>query len=145
MKRTLSIFCGAAALLVVSATACTDPTVAPKSSISGANVFNDPNSYRDFIAKIYGGLILTGQGGGATEDRESAFHGRRPLEPDAHPGRERPRPRINVVVDAEEPGLRIDARVTGDRERVLNRPEQADGLAMVHERIAERDVVHPQE
>ena len=63
MKRTLSIFCGAAALLVVGATACTDPTVAPKSSISGANVFNDPNSYRDFIAKIYGGLILTGQRG----------------------------------------------------------------------------------
>ncbi|HTI05627.1 MAG TPA: RagB/SusD family nutrient uptake outer membrane protein, partial [Gemmatimonadales bacterium] len=63
MKRTISIFCGVAALSFVAATACTDPTVAPKSSISGANVFNDPNSYRDFIAKIYGGLILTGQRG----------------------------------------------------------------------------------
>jgi hypothetical protein len=53
----------AAALLWVGGTGCTDPTVAPKSTVTSANVFNDPNSYRSFLAKIYGGLIVTGQRG----------------------------------------------------------------------------------
>src|SRR2546428_13100352 len=37
--------------------------VAPKSTVTSVNVFNDPNSYRAFLAKIYGGLIVTGQRG----------------------------------------------------------------------------------
>ncbi len=52
-----------AALLCAAATGCTDPTVAPESTVTSANVFNDPASYRAFIAKIYGGLIVTGQRG----------------------------------------------------------------------------------
>ena len=63
MNRTISTFSVAAGLLCFAASGCTDPTVAPKSSVSSANVFNDPNSYRAFLAKIYGGLIVTGQRG----------------------------------------------------------------------------------
>jgi len=61
MNRTTTAV--AVALLGAAAFGCTDPTVAPKSSVSSANVFNDPNSYRAFLAKIYGGLIVTGQRG----------------------------------------------------------------------------------
>ena len=63
MNRSLKTFSVTAALLGFAAIGCTDPTVAPKSSVSSANVFNDPNSYRAFLAKIYGGLIVTGQRG----------------------------------------------------------------------------------
>src|SRR5436853_3735278 len=63
MNRTSKAVSVAAALLCVAGTGCTDPTVAPKSSVTRANVFNDPNSYRAFLAKIYGGLIVTGQRG----------------------------------------------------------------------------------
>ena len=63
MNRTIKTFSVTAALLCVAAIGCTDPTVAPKSSVSSANVFNDPNAYRAFLAKIYGGLIVTGQRG----------------------------------------------------------------------------------
>src|SRR2546425_10038979 len=63
MNRTVKTFSVTAALLGFAAIGCTDPTVAPKSSVSSANVFNDPNSYRAFLAKIYGGLIVTGQRG----------------------------------------------------------------------------------
>src|SRR5256714_10591633 len=63
MNRTITIAGVAALLMTVAATGCTDPTVAPKSSVTSANVFNDPNSYRAFLAKIYGGLIVTGQRG----------------------------------------------------------------------------------
>ena len=63
MNRTVKTFSVTAALLCFAAMGCTDPTVAPKSSVSSANVFNDPNSYRAFLAKIYGGLIVTGQRG----------------------------------------------------------------------------------
>jgi len=63
MNRATKAVSVAAALLCVGGTACTDPTVAPKSSVTSANVFNDPNSYRAFLAKIYGGLIVTGQRG----------------------------------------------------------------------------------
>ena len=52
----------AAALLTLAA-ACTDPTVQPKSTITDANIFNDPSSYQKFIAKIYGGLAVSGQQG----------------------------------------------------------------------------------
>src|SRR5258705_7098867 len=58
--RTASL---AALLCSAAGIACTDPTVAPKSTVTSANIFNDPNSYRAFLAKIYGGLIVTGQRG----------------------------------------------------------------------------------
>jgi starch-binding outer membrane protein, SusD/RagB family len=63
MNRTTKAMSVAAALLCVTGAGCTDPTVAPKSSVTSSNVFNDPNSYRAFLAKIYGGLIVTGQQG----------------------------------------------------------------------------------
>ncbi len=62
MNRTIPIL-SLTALLSVAAVACTDPTVAPKSTVTSANIFNDPNSYLAFLAKIYGGLIVTGQRG----------------------------------------------------------------------------------
>ena len=52
-----------AAPLLLAAAACTDPTVAPKSSVTGANIWNDPNAYSEYMAKLYSGLILTGQVG----------------------------------------------------------------------------------
>src|SRR2546426_8750617 len=63
MNRTTKAVSVAAALLCGAGTGCTDPTVAPKSTVTSANVFNDPNSYRAFLAKIYGGLNVTGQRG----------------------------------------------------------------------------------
>ena len=50
------------ALLAVM-TACGDLTVQPKSSITTGNVFSDPASYRAFLAKLYAGLVVTGQNG----------------------------------------------------------------------------------
>lgn len=44
---------------------CTNLTVEPKSSVTEANIFSDPNSYRGFLARIYAGLALSGQAGGA--------------------------------------------------------------------------------
>jgi hypothetical protein len=61
-RRTLA---AAAALLLGGAAACTDITVPPKSTVTGANIFNDPSSYRAFMAKLYAGLAVTGQQGGA--------------------------------------------------------------------------------
>src|SRR5258708_33465628 len=54
----------AAVALVLAAAACTDPSVAPKSSVTGANFFSDPSSYGQFLAKIYAGLAVGGQNGG---------------------------------------------------------------------------------
>jgi hypothetical protein len=42
----------AVALLFLAAASCTDTTVEPKSTITEANVFTDPSSYRAFLAKI---------------------------------------------------------------------------------------------
>jgi hypothetical protein len=58
--KTLGI---TAALLLLGAAGCTDPTVAPKSSVSDVNFFKDPSSYQSFIAKVYAGLALSGQQG----------------------------------------------------------------------------------
>jgi hypothetical protein len=49
----------------LSAAACTDVTVQPKSTVSSANIFSDTASYKAFIAKLYGGLALTGTQGPA--------------------------------------------------------------------------------
>jgi starch-binding outer membrane protein, SusD/RagB family len=54
----------AAAALLVGAAGC-DITTEPKSTVTGSNIFNDPSSYRAFLAKIYGGLQVTGQQGPA--------------------------------------------------------------------------------
>ncbi|HET7464082.1 MAG TPA: RagB/SusD family nutrient uptake outer membrane protein [Longimicrobium sp.] len=52
-----------AALCLMGAAACTDITTEPKSSVTGSNIFNDPSSYKAFLAKLYGGLQVTGQKG----------------------------------------------------------------------------------
>lgn len=44
---------------------CTNLTVEPKSSVTEANIFSDPNSYRAFLARVYAGLAVSGQAGGA--------------------------------------------------------------------------------
>jgi starch-binding outer membrane protein, SusD/RagB family len=54
----------AATLIALGAAACTDPTVAPTSTVTGANFFNDPASYQAFLAKVYAGLAVGGQNGG---------------------------------------------------------------------------------
>ena len=51
--------------LVGTAVGCTDLTLEPKSAISSANIFNDEASYRSYLARIYGGLAVTGQQGAA--------------------------------------------------------------------------------
>src|SRR6266513_1780956 len=63
MNRTIQALRVADALACVALGSCTAPTVAPKSTVTSANVFNDPASYEAFLAKIYGGLIVTGQRG----------------------------------------------------------------------------------
>src|SRR5437868_7821168 len=54
----------AAALIALGAAACTDPTVAPTSTVTGANFYNDLGSYQAFLAKVYAGLAVGGQNGG---------------------------------------------------------------------------------
>ncbi|MDB4910231.1 MAG: RagB/SusD protein [Gemmatimonadetes bacterium] len=64
MNRTSRIIFGAAFVLLASAS-CTDLTTLPKSTIGSSTAFSDTASYKAFIAKIYGGLQLTGQQGPA--------------------------------------------------------------------------------
>ncbi|MGE0353409.1 MAG: RagB/SusD family nutrient uptake outer membrane protein [Gemmatimonadales bacterium] len=64
-RSILKVFTAAAAVLALSTAACTDTTVEPKSTITDANIFNDPGSYRAFLAKIYAGLAVSGQQGPA--------------------------------------------------------------------------------
>jgi len=66
MKTSMrTAIAAAAGLLLVGATACTDTTVEPKSTITGANVFNDVGAYKAFIARVYSGLAVSGQQGPA--------------------------------------------------------------------------------
>jgi hypothetical protein len=53
------------AALMLGAAGCTDLTVEPKSTVTEANVFNDPGSYKAFIARVYAGLAVSGQQGAA--------------------------------------------------------------------------------
>src|SRR5947207_1692108 len=53
----------AAAVLSLAAAGCTDLTTEPKSTVTSANIFNDLNSYRALLAKVYAGLAVTGQRG----------------------------------------------------------------------------------
>ena len=55
----------AAGLAFLGAAGCTDVTTEPQSTVSAANIFNDAGSYRAFLAKLYGGLAVTGQQGPA--------------------------------------------------------------------------------
>lgn len=50
---------------VSAAIGCTDLNVPPRSAISSATIFNDEASYRAYVARLYGGLALTGQAGPA--------------------------------------------------------------------------------
>ena len=45
-----------AAGLMAGAAGCTDVTTEPQSTVTETNAFQDPGSYRAFLAKIYGGL-----------------------------------------------------------------------------------------
>ena len=63
MLRTSAKWLVTGGMLLAVATACGDLTVEPKSSITSGNIFSDPSSYRAFLAKLYGGLVLTGQSG----------------------------------------------------------------------------------
>ncbi len=75
MKQTLRRTLALGAALMLAASACTDITTEPTSSVTGANIFNDPNSYRAFLAKLYGGLQVTGQEGPAERDGAGDIEG----------------------------------------------------------------------
>src|SRR5207245_8016786 len=55
----------AVSALLLGAAGCTNLLVEPKSTVTEANIFNDPSSYQAFIAKVYAGLTVTGQQGAA--------------------------------------------------------------------------------
>jgi starch-binding outer membrane protein, SusD/RagB family len=55
----------AATLLILGVAGCTDTTELPITTITDTNYFNDPSSYRAFLAKIYAGLAVSGQQGPA--------------------------------------------------------------------------------
>lgn len=64
-RRSTRALAAALLLLSATATACTDPTTEPTGTISETNVFNNPASYKQFLAKVYAGLAVTGQQGPA--------------------------------------------------------------------------------
>ena len=60
MNRTLrNLLAGAVTGLVLVLPACTDPSTAPASTVSGENIFKDERSYLAFLAKIYAGMATT--------------------------------------------------------------------------------------
>jgi len=66
MKTNIrTLLAASTAALLLGAAACTDITTEPKSTVTEANIFNDPSSYQAFLAKLYGGYSLTGQQGPA--------------------------------------------------------------------------------
>jgi hypothetical protein len=52
-----------AGVLLFASAACGDLTVEPRSTVTSDNVFEDPASYRLFLAKLYAGLVVSGQTG----------------------------------------------------------------------------------
>jgi hypothetical protein len=62
-NKTLTTLALAAALTMGAG--CTDITMPPKSTATEANIFNEPGSYKQFLAKLYAGLSVTGQQGPA--------------------------------------------------------------------------------
>jgi hypothetical protein len=63
MRRSTWKWLATGVVVLAVNSACGDLTVQPKSSITSANIFSDPASYKAFLAKLYGGLVLTGQNG----------------------------------------------------------------------------------
>jgi starch-binding outer membrane protein, SusD/RagB family len=63
-KSTSWLAVGVMALCLGSAS-CGDLTLQPQSQITSANIFSDPASYQQFLAKLYAGLATTGQSGPA--------------------------------------------------------------------------------
>jgi starch-binding outer membrane protein, SusD/RagB family len=63
--RTCKALAVTAAMVLLGAAGCTNLTVEPKSTVTEANIFNDPASYRAFVARIYAGLAVSGQQGAA--------------------------------------------------------------------------------
>jgi len=54
----------AGVVLVAAVAACNnDLTVQPKSTITSGNIFSDSSAYVAFLAKLYAGLVVTGQSG----------------------------------------------------------------------------------
>jgi hypothetical protein len=51
--------------LCLGSASCGDLTLQPQSQITSANIFSDPASYQQFLAKLYAGLATTGQQGPA--------------------------------------------------------------------------------
>jgi hypothetical protein len=62
VKSSLAI--AATAVVALTVLGCTDTTEAPKSTVTEANIFQDPNSYEALLAKVYTGLAIGGQQGG---------------------------------------------------------------------------------
>ena len=62
-SRISQVLAVCAACLSLVAAGCTDTAVEPQSTITEANIFSDPASYRSFVAKLYAGLAVTGQQG----------------------------------------------------------------------------------
>lgn len=58
---------------LVGMTACTDVGVEPKSSQTANTVFSEPQNFRTYLAKLYGGLVLTGQEGPFGSDDIGVF------------------------------------------------------------------------
>ena len=52
-----------ACVLLLAAAACKDLVVEPKSTVTSGNIFSDASSYRAFLAKLYAGLVTSGQAG----------------------------------------------------------------------------------
>jgi hypothetical protein len=59
-KKRINILVASAVLL---AAASCKITTEPESTVTDANIFNDRASYEAFLAKLYGGLVVTGQQG----------------------------------------------------------------------------------
>jgi starch-binding outer membrane protein, SusD/RagB family len=65
MNKIRGITLVAVAALIMGAVGCTDVTTEPRSAVTAANIFDDPDSYRAFLAKLYAGLAVSGQQGPA--------------------------------------------------------------------------------
>ena len=65
MRSTRWLAIGATAICLGALGCNKDLTVQPQSQITSGNIFNDPASYEEFLAKLYAGLAVTGQAGPA--------------------------------------------------------------------------------
>ncbi len=68
MRRTNFLRTLVAGAVMLAGAGCTDLLLEPKSTVTGANIFNDTASYRSFLAKLYAGLAVTGQQGPAGQE-----------------------------------------------------------------------------